>query len=312
MKPEILQPLNVGLSKIRNLIIFVALLCFFNFCACSSSSDEQPVRLSGEENVLATVNGSDISAYDLQQAVDASLGAAAQGMLDAQGRQSVLESLVAARAIGQAQEKELSAADRAALAKQVAAYREQLLVKMYLARHVKKEPVSRKMAQDYYDRHRDQYGEKTIKQYELITSGSALSDTARDRLLAALRNADKQKDWSAWSRKLEQNGLPVAYKRGSCDPAILTADLRSQLAGLNPGQPANLAFADGVISLARVTAQTKVPARPFEEVSAGIRKTLLPVQLKKAVKKAAGQVLKEAEVVYMQSNMEKVDSVESK
>jgi hypothetical protein len=127
-----------------------------------------------------------------------------------------------------------------------------------------------------------------------------------------LQNADKQKDWSAWSRKLEQNGLPVAYKSGSCDPAILTADLRSQLAGLNPGQPANLAFADGVISLARVTAQTKVPARPFEEVSAGIRKTLLPVQLKKAVKKAAGQVLKEAEVVYMQSNMEKVDSVESK
>jgi hypothetical protein len=311
MKPEIFQSLKIGPSEIRNLIFPVALLCFFNFCACGSSPEKQPVRLSGEDNVLATVNGSDISAYDLQQAVRTSLGAAAQGMLDGQGRQSVLESMVAARAISQVQEKELSAADSAALAKQVAAYREQLLVKMYLARHVEKEPVSRKMVQDYYNRHRDQFGEKTIKQYELITSGSALDDTVRDRLLAALQNADKQKDWSAWGKALKQNGLPVAYKSGTADPAILTADLRSQLAGLDPDQPASLAFADGVISLARVTAETKVPARPLEEVSAQIRKTLLPVQLKKAVKQAADQVLKEAKVVYLQSNMEKLDPAES-
>jgi hypothetical protein len=47
-----------------------------------------------------------------------------------------------------------------------------------------------------------------------------------------------------------------------------------------------------------VTAEKKIPPRPLNEVSAQIRKMLLPVQLKKAVKQAADQVLATAKVEY--------------
>ena len=276
----------------------MALILTASLCACGGKGQGAAAKLPGDDKVLATVNGSDISAYDLEQAVRTSLGPAASGMLDATGKRSVLESLVAARAIAQVQQKALSPLDRAALDKQTAAYREQLLVKMYLAKNTTGEPVSQQMVEDYYRRHPEQFGAKTVKQYEAIGSLSALSDADRDKLLAAMKDADKHQDWAAWSEKLKQKGLAVAYTSANADPAMLTADLRGQLETLKAGDPANLSFAEGRVRLVRVTAEKKIAPRPLNEVSAQIRKMLLPVQLKKAVKQAADQVLATAKVEY--------------
>jgi EpsD family peptidyl-prolyl cis-trans isomerase len=287
--------------RISNLLF--AVLLILSLAACGGGGGEEQnstATLPGSDKILATVNGSAISAYDLEQAIRTSLGPAAAGMLDAKGRKSVLDSLVAARAIAQAQEKTLTARERSALDKQTAAYREQLLVKMYLARNTASEPVSQKMVADYYQRHPQQFGAKTVKQYEVISSQGALPDARRDKLLAALKDADKHNDWAAWSEKLRQKGLAVDYKSGNADPAILSADLRSQLDALKAGQPASLNFAGGVVSLARVIAEKKIPPRPLNEVSVRIRKTLLPVQLKKAVKQASDKVLATANVEYKQ------------
>ncbi len=285
------------MRRIANISIAVLLAVFL--AGCGGKEQGAGAGLPGEDKVLATVNGSAVSAYDLEQAVRTSLGPAAAGMLDEKGRRSVLESLVAARAIVQAQEKTLSAADRAALDKQTVAYREQLLVKMYLARNTEGEPVSRQMVDEYYRKHPEQFGARTVKQYEAIASRSALSDADRDKLLAALKDADKQKNWSAWSEKLKQKGLAVTYAGGNADPAILTAELRGQLDTLKAGDPANLSFAQGRVRLVRVTAEKKIPPRPLNEVSARIRKMLLPVQLKKAVKQASEEVLAKAKVEYL-------------
>jgi predicted small lipoprotein YifL len=276
----------------------MALILTASLCACGGKGQGTAAKLPGDDKVLATVNGSAVSAYDLEQAVRTSLGPAAAGMLDATGKKSVLESLVAARAIAQVQQKALSPLDRAALDKQTAAYREQLLVKLYLAKNTAGEPVSQQMVEDYYRKHPEQFGAKTVKQYEAIAGSSALSDADRDKLLAALKGADQQKNWSAWSAKLKQKGLAVAYTSGNADPAILTADLRGQLDTLKAGDPANLSFAGSRVRLVRVTAQKKIAPRPLNEVSAQIRKMLLPVQLKKAVKQAADQVLATAKVQY--------------
>ena len=292
----------VSAFDIRISNFYIAVLLILALAACGNSGKEQntAATLPGSEKILATVNGSAISAYDLDQAVRTSLGPAAAGMLDDKGRKSVLESLVAARAIAQAQEKVLGARERAGLDKQVAAYREQLLVKMYLARNTTGEPVSQKMVEDYYRQHPEQFGARTVKQYEVIGNQAAVSDTRRDELLAALKNADQHKDWAAWSTKLRQKGLEVVYKSGNADPAVLGPELRGQLEALKAGQPASLRFADGTVSLARVTGEKKIAPRPLEQVSARIRKTLLPVQLKKSVRQASDQVLAAAKVEYMQ------------
>lgn len=284
------------MKRIASISMAVVLAVFVS--ACGGKGQGAGAKLPGDDKVLATVNGSAVSAYDLEQAVRTSLGPAAAGMLDEKGKRSVLESLVAARAIAQVQDKALTAMDRAALDKQTAAYREQLLVKLYLAKNTDGEPVSQQMVEDYYRKHPEQFGAKTVKQYEAIASSSALSDADRDKLLAALKGADKQKNWSAWSEKLKQKGLAVTYTAGNADPAILTADLRGQLETLKAGDPANLSFAEGRVRLVRVTAQKKIAPRPLNQVSAQIRKMLLPVQLKKAVKQAADQVLSTAKVQY--------------
>jgi predicted small lipoprotein YifL len=287
------------MKRIVSISMAVLLTVFVSGCGGKEPGAGAKLQLPGDDKVLATVNGSTVSAYDLEQAVRTSLGPAAAGMLDAKGKKSVLESLVAARAIAQVQEKDLSPMDRAALDRQTAAYREQLLVKLYLAKNTDGEPVSRQMVEDYYRRHPEQFGAKTVKQYEAIASSSALSDADRDKLLAALKGADQQKNWSAWSAKLKQRGLAVVYTGGNVDPAILTADLRGRLETLKAGDPANLSLAEGRVRLVRVTAEKKIPPRPLNEVSARIRKMLLPVQLKKAVKQAADQVLATAKVEYV-------------
>jgi hypothetical protein len=269
--------------------------------ACSTDQDSDSFKaLPGDDKVLARVNDSTITRYDLELSMTSTLGAQGAKMLDDGGKKSMLDSLVAARAIAQAQEKTLTARDRAVLDKQTAAYREQLLVKMYLAQNTTAEPVSQQMVADYYQQHPEQFGAKTIKQYEVINSQAALTDALRDKLLAALQNADRQKDWAAWSTKLKRNGLDVVYKSGNADPAILGADLRSQLGALQAGQSASLSFTGGQVSLARVTGEKKIAPRPLKDVSAQIRKALLPVQLKKAVKQASDQVLTQAKVQYLQ------------
>ncbi len=311
MKQKVFKVFKKSNFDIRVYHFLMALLCWLTLFACSSPEKNpaaQSVQLPGEDTVLATVNGSAITQYDLEQAMRTTLGKASLSMLDESGRKNLLESLAAAKAISQSQEKNLSNEDRAVLEKKVAAYREQLLVKMYLAENTTKEPVSQKMVEDYYGRHPEQFGGKTITRYELITSQTALPDARRDQLLAALQDADQQKNWAAWCEQLKQKGLAVAYKSGNADPAILTPDLREQLARLQPGQPADLAFSNSAISLARIIEQKKIPPRPLSEVSAQIRKMLLPVQLKKAVKQASDQVLKEAEVIYMDRKTQLSDS----
>lgn len=278
-------------------IIIVALA----FLACGKDTVTDPASaLPGDDKVLAKVNGSSITAYDLDQAVRASLGQSAVGMLDPTGRKNVLDSLVAARAISQAQEKSLTGQERAALKRQVDAYREQLLVKRYLAKHAPKDPVTREMVADYYRKHPGQFGRKTVKRYEMISSTETLDDARRDQLLASLKDPDQHKDWSDWTKKLRQEGLPLAYTSGTADPAILSEELRGRLDKLKPEMPAALAFNNTGIALTRVIEEKEIPPQPLDHVRDRIRRILRPVQLKKSVKRVSDKVLAGADVQYME------------
>jgi hypothetical protein len=53
-----------------------------------------------------------------------------------------------------------------------------------------------------------------------------------------------------------------------------------------------------VVYIVRIIDEKQIAPRPLPEVSAEIRRILLPVQLKKAVKQASDQVLQTTEVIY--------------
>jgi hypothetical protein len=67
---------------------------------------------------------------------------------------------------------------------------------------------------------------------------------------------------------------------------------------LKKGEASQLTFIERTAYTVRIVDEMQIAPRPINEVSAEIRKALVPVQLKKSVKLASRQVLQTADVVY--------------
>jgi hypothetical protein len=258
----------------------------------------QKVVLEGDDIVLARVAGEPITRYDLEQTIQSTLGEASAGRLDEAGRKKILESLVAGRAIAQAQEAALKPEEIAEIDKKTQAYREQLLVKQYLAKHAAPQPVTQDMVRDYYQAHPERFGGRTIRSYEMLAGKRQLKTTERDDLIKAMQGAAVKKDWQQWVQSLQQQGYPIELRQGQVDEKLLHPRLRQLMMSLQKGQTSQLSFIEGQAYIIRVVDEKQLPPRPLNEVSAQIRKALVPVQLKKAVKQASDQVLQTTEVIY--------------
>jgi hypothetical protein len=264
--------------------------------ACKSA--DKKVSLPGEDKVLAKVGASSITQYDVDRTARETFGKDTAAQLDPAVKKRLLESLVQARAIAQAREKELAPVEVAEVDRKVAAYREEVLVRQYLEKHTRQNGVNGDMVREYYEAHKDQFGGSKVRSYELLTSKTAVSETQRTALIQVFATAAKEQDWTAFSAKLERAGQPVALRREQSDAAALHPKLARALETLAVGQTSNLILVDGVPYVARVTSERELPAKPLAEVSAEIRKTLVPIKLKEAVKQASNQVMKNTEVAY--------------
>jgi hypothetical protein len=273
-------------------------LLLLSALAAACGERAQKARLPGDDKVVAEVNDTQITQYDVERTIAAMLGESAAERLDDAARKNVLQSLVQSRAIAQAREKELSVEQRAELEKKVAAYREELLVKQYLLAHTRQDGVSSDMVRQYYDEHPERFGGGKVRSYELVTVSGALAPAQRTKVIEALGQGERETDWRAWTERLKQAGHPVALRSGQGDEAVLHPKLRQLMDQLAVGKASKLTFIEGAPYAVRVTAERARPARPLAEVSDQIRKTLAPVKLKQAVKQASDQVLENAEVAY--------------
>jgi len=261
-------------------------------------SDPPKVILEGDDIILARVNGSSITQYELELSIRITLGNQAASRLDENGRRKILESLVASRAIAQVQEAEMSPQELAAIKKKVQAYQEQLFVKQYLAKHVSPQPVSSEMVREYYEAHPERFGSRNFRKYEMITSGPKLRTVERDEIINILGNALENTDWQNWVNDLKQRGYPVSFRKGLVMEKVLHPRLEQVMKSLKSGETSNLIFIKGVPYVVRIVEDQQVPPRPLNKVSNQIRQALIPVQLKKAVKQASEQVLAKSEVIY--------------
>jgi len=279
--------------------------------ACSSDqpaqqqiADKEPAKkataanLQGEDTILAVVNGSAISRYDLDLAVRKLAGEEAAAMLDAKATKKVLESLVLSRAISQEQQQEMNGQEHAEIDREVAVFKEQLLVRKYLAKHGKPQPVTMEMVQGYYDAHPELFGAGTVREYEMITTLRPLQDNERDELLGKLKDPQDHERWREWANELSREGYPVAYRQGKESGGVLHPVLAQAIASLSAGQVAKLIFVQETPYLVRVTDERKTPARPLSEVTGTIRKALLPQQLKQVIEQVGREVLAKAAVEY--------------
>jgi hypothetical protein len=278
----------------QHMVVSAALaLCML---ACKSSSSE--VKLPGDDVVLADVGGTKVTRYDLDRAVTSLLSESTARSLDDVGRKKMLESLVRSRAIAQKREAELTPLQRLELERKVAALREEELVRQYVEAHTTIQPVTGEMVERYYNDHPELFGGRVTHSYELLTSTAELTAGPRTTLIKALEGAGKRDDWAAWAAELVKQHLPVAHQHGSGDEAALHPSLRGLIEQLKPGETSSLTFIQGRAYLVRVTAENRAAPRPIGEVSAEIRKSLVPMQLKKSVEQATTLALKDAKVKY--------------
>ncbi len=264
----------------------------------AKSNDD--VVLQNDNIILAKVNGSAISQFDLEQNIRTALGERALLQIDADGRRKMLESLVAGRAVALQQEQNLTAEDKAVLDKKVQAYREQLLVKRYMAQKVPPQPVTPEMIAAYYQKHPERFGARTVRHYELIQSSQPLNAGERDKLMALLKDPGSQKDWRGWVAKLSRKGYPLTYRAGQTSAELLHPQLYQIVQAMKKSDPPQFGFIKDVAYVIRINKETRLPPRPLDEVSVQIRKALAPVQLRAAIKQASAQVLKAAKVEYIE------------
>jgi PPIC-type PPIASE domain len=285
--------MDMHLSKLITLAgLVVGLTCV----ACSDRG--KGAALPGDDKVLVQVNGTEITQYDVDRTAREVLGEATAARIDEATQKKVLESIVQRRAIAQARDKELKPEQRAELDKQVAAFREEQLVKQYLLEHTAQGDVTDDMVREYYEQHRERFGGRRVRSYELITSSGPLAPAQRSALITSLSQAEREQDWQAFAGRLRQSGQPLALRSGQSDESVLHPRLKQLIDQLAVGQTSKVTLIEGAPYAVRVTAEREVPPKPLAEVSDQIRKTLGPVKLKAAVEQASQQVIKNADVAY--------------
>jgi hypothetical protein len=262
--------------------------------ACAKPSEKLP----GDERVLARVGDSKITQYDVQASIERTFGAEQGRQLGADVQKSVLDSLVLSRAIAQARLAELDRPELLALQRKVDVYRDELLVKEYLAKHHPSEQVSDTQAERYYREHPDRFGASDTKRFELVGSDRELSASEREVALKALAEADSEKDWANWTKGLRAKGLPFAFSSGRGNEGVLHAQLTGAVDALRVGEVSPVIFVQGRAYVARVVGADPVAPVPFERVKAQIREALAPRQVKGSLEAAGKVVLPRAHVAY--------------
>lgn len=272
--------------------------------ACNRKSEESAsegeainsVPHGGE--VLARVNGEDITEADVAGMIDRTFSVAEQLSINADVERKVLESLVAARAMRQSVERDMTAREKFELEQKVKAYKEELYIKEYMNRHVSPEPVTTAMVKEYYESHPERFGGGVLKTFEMLKPKSALNEEQRDRLLASAAKINASEDWASLAMTLN-NEIELAYLSTRATPEILTDELARVLSSLKAGETSGFVLENQAPVIYRVTKEETIPPKPLAEVSGEIRKMLAPLNLKKAVKRVTDEVVKQSNVEYI-------------
>ena len=253
--------------------------------------------LPGNDNVLAEAEGIVVTEYDLDAYLVATIGDFGAARIDDEGRKKALEGLVATKVIAKRRDQELSASDRAELEKKVGAYREQLLVKQYLAAHAPPEPVTAAQIQSYYEENRERFAGRSDRDFEMLLSTEILSDTKRRKLLDSLAKNDDD-DWSARAVALRAEGIPIHHRRGVMGRAPSHSKLDKTLRTMRVGRSSAPIFIQDKVYVLRVTGEKQHPKRTLPEASGEIRERLAPLQVRKAIARAKAKAMKDVQVTY--------------
>lgn len=301
---------NTFLTWLYNRLAFVGLLAFAGFLtitlsACSKSQ-ESAQKTAAEKStqeaflgeVLATVNDYSITELDLDLAIERTIGTSSLVQMDNQARKKVLESLVMSKSLALKKQSELSAEELTQIERNVMAYRDELLAKKYLKENISPSPVTEAMVKDYYEKNPQRFGADIQKRYEIIQGKDNLAAAERKAIISALNTAQTQQNWKVFAQSLQDKNLSVNYSQGAMTQGTMAAEFERILKPLEKGQTSPVFFMRKLPAIVRVTEVITQKAKPLSDVSRDIRKQLAPVQLKKAIRSSADNVMKTMTIDY--------------
>ncbi len=178
----------------------------------------------------------------------------------------------------------------------VKAYREEQLTKAYLSTEVVVEPVTDAMVQAYYDANLADFGARDFANYQMLRIDVGDNAELKNKALSILEAATAQADWQKLAAQAEQNGGVVQFLTGVSSEFSLLPDYKNVIDALAPQQVSAIQDGAGRIFRIRVFVRIQTPAKPLAEVAADIRKSLAPLQMKKAIQQASQQLKMHTEV----------------
>ncbi|GAD03838.1 peptidyl-prolyl cis-trans isomerase [Agarivorans albus] len=250
--------------------------------------DKAPAPLSQEtltSPIVVTVNGQSITEETVDFTISQMFGEDGRNHATPELRNSVVNSLIASKAMSMAVTQQLDSETAKQLELKVAAFKEELLVKQFLQQNVTPTPVSSAMVTNYYQQHPEEFGAVEQLNLELAIQAANTSEQQRKLLFAKLENLQSQQDWSASSALFTQ--LNLSLKTELVETSSLPIELQAITNNLSVGSTSKPTLINGDVYILRLLSKRQLPPKPLSEVSVDIRKRLAPIQLKKAVKEAS-------------------------
>lgn len=260
---------------------------------CGQSESTQPTVQAPAEEWVARIDGKGISSSELELAMQQTLGDTGVFLASTEIREKVLESIVLRKLMAEAYAKNMSPDEQIELELKMQSYREELLTKAYIQQKVVPEPVSDGMVADYYRKHPEQYGQITYKVFDLVRAPAMGNDIADQATTLKLQGFTAHSDWQGLSQQDEGKLLVIS---GNSAEQGLSDEYRQILTPLSKGQVSDTHLINGSMVRIRVTDEVIVAPKTLEAVRADIRRSLAPIQLKKAIQKEAELLKRNREI----------------
>lgn len=252
--------------------------------------------------IIAEVNGETISLYEVNEVLANVVGQKNPRHVDVEAKKKIAQTIVLSRMIVQEAKKTLPAEVLAQIDFKADYFREQQIIKTYLNKHAKPKLVSNELVAKYYQDHPEKFGAKTIKEYELLTTGE-VNEQTRENTLTQINSAASEKDWVKLAAHIKKAGIDINYSKGRSDSRILTKNLQTVINGTAAGKVSRPILLDNKYYLARVLSEDKIAPKPFKNVALKIQKMLQPRELKKSVDTVRENLQKDADITYYYQNL---------
>ena len=275
--------------------------------ACDSGPDNQVLAAKDKVSieagdVLATIDGVAIRESQLKAVIVDMFGEYKASQMDAQSRRRALDSMLAGYALSQKALVNLPDKRINVIEEKTRRYRENLLINAYIQTKMDASTLSGEKIKAYYEDNIEKFGQRLIKEYQLLTTRTELAEESRDKYLAVISSYKKTgklpKKLPAIKQSLEKQKFDVQLHSGVLDKNLLNQRLYAFINAQALNKISEITFINNKPYLVIITAEKTTNAKPLAEVRDTIRKSLVLKQLKQTIKAQSAEALAQSNIVY--------------